>query len=221
MDGTFRNQNTQEQGDDGSALEANVLLWAVGRRPDIKTLNLDTVVIQTNEFNIVVDEWQQRTVLNIFAIGDVQGKWLLTPVAIAAGRRLADHLFGPEKFKNDKLVYENIPSVVFSHPSIGAVGLTEPEIGEQFGDAKIKIYKTSFRAFYFSMPEEQDKEPSVYKSICAGEDERIVGLHIISLGSDEVTQGFAAAIRMGATKKDFDDTISIHPTWAEELITLR
>ncbi|KAL5533435.1 GLR1_2 [Sanghuangporus sanghuang] len=127
--------------DDGSAVEVDVLLWAVGRRPNTETLNLDTVGIQTNEFgNILVDEWQRTTVPNIFVIGDVQGKWLLTPVAIVAGRRLANRLFGPEKFKNDKLVYENIPSVVFSHPPTGAVGLTEPEAREQFGDAKIKIY---------------------------------------------------------------------------------
>ncbi|KAL5511959.1 GLR1_1 [Sanghuangporus vaninii] len=208
--------------DTGSKLEVDLLLWAIGRHSNTDSLNLESVGIKTTEKgDIVVDEWQQSTVPNVYAIGDVQGKWLLTPVAIAAGRRLSNRLFGPEKFKEDKLVYENIPTVVFSHPPIGTVGLTEPEARQRYGDNEIKIYKSSFRALYFALLDEERKEPSVYKLIVTGPEERVVGLHIIGLGSDEITQGFAVAIKMGATKKDFDDTVAIHPTSAEELVTLR
>jgi len=207
---------------DGSSIEVDCLLWAIGRHSEIKRLNLDKIGVKTDKKgDIVVDEFQNTNVENITAIGDVQGKMLLTPVAIAAGRRLANRLFGPEKFKNDKLSYENIPTVVFSHPPIGTVGLTEPEAREKFGEDKVKIYKTSFKSLYFSMIDDAHKEPTVYKLVCVGEEEKVVGVHIIGQGSDEVTQGFAVAIKMGATKQDLDDTVAIHPTSSEELVTLR
>ena len=101
------------------------------------------------------------------------------------------------------------------HPTIGTVGLTEPEARKKYGDANIKIYKSSFRALYFSMVDEAHKEPSVYKLICAGPEERVVGVHIIGMGSDEIMQGFGVAVKMGATKEDFDNTIAIHPTSGE------
>jgi len=170
--------------------------------------------------DVVVDEYQNTNVKGITSIGDVQGKALLTPVAIAAGRRLSNRLFGPEKYKNDKLDYTNIPTVVFSHPTIGTVGLTEPEAREKYGDA-VKIYKSSFRALYFSMIDEEHKEPTVYKLVCIGPEEKVVGVHIIGQGSDEVMQGFGVAVKMGATKADLDNTVAIHPTSAEELVTLR
>jgi len=170
----------------------------------------------------VVDEYQNTTAPGVYAIGDCTGKWLLTPVAIAAGRRLSNRLFGPSQFKDDKLSYENIPTVVFSHPPIGTVGMTEKEAREKYGD-EVKVYTSSFKALYFSMIEKEakDKEPSVHKLIVVGKEEKVVGLHIIGLGSDEILQGFAVAIKMGATKKDFDDTVAIHPTSAEEIVTLR
>ena len=101
------------------------------------------------------------------------------------------------------------------HPTIGTVGLTEPEARKKYGDANIKIYKSSFRALYFSMLPEELKEPSVYKVICAGPEERVVGIHIIGLGADEIMQGFGVAVKMGATKAYFDNTVAIHPTSGE------
>ncbi|KAI0318414.1 glutathione-disulfide reductase [Amylostereum chailletii] len=207
--------------DSGKTLEVEELIWAIGRSPSTPGLGLETVGVKTDKAgNIVVDEWQKTNVENIYAIGDVQGKALLTPVAIAAGRRLSNRLFGGEKYKNDKLSYENIPTVVFSHPTIGTVGLTEPEAREKYGDA-VKIYKSSFRALFFSMLPAEHKEPTMYKLIVVGEEERVVGVHIIGQGSDEVMQGFGVAVKMGARKQDLDDTVAIHPTSAEELVTLR
>ncbi|CAE6416662.1 unnamed protein product [Rhizoctonia solani] len=206
--------------DTGKTIEVDTLIWAIGRRSSTEDLGLDKAGVQTNEKgDIVVDEYQQTNVPSITAIGDVQGKALLTPVAIAAGRRLSNRLFGPPEFKNDKLSYENIPTVVFSHPTIGTVGLTEPEAREKYGD-QVKIYKSSFKALYYSMIPEGHKEPTAYKLVCVGPEEKVVGIHIIGLGSDEVMQGFGVAVKMGATKKDLDDTVAIHPTSAEELVTM-
>ncbi|KAI0345084.1 glutathione reductase [Trametopsis cervina] len=208
--------------DKGEKLEVDTLIWAIGRHANTENLGVEELGVKLDKKgDIVTDEWQQSNVPGIYAIGDVQGRALLTPVAIAAGRRMANRLFGPEKYKNDKLSYEDIPTVVFSHPPIGTVGLTEPEAREKYGDDNIKIYKSSFRALYFSMVPEEEKEPSVYKLIVAGPEEKVVGIHIIGLGSDEVIQGFAVALKMGATKEDLDNTVAIHPTSGEELVTLR
>ncbi|KAH7918482.1 hypothetical protein BV22DRAFT_1041739 [Leucogyrophana mollusca] len=207
--------------DSGKTLEVDCLLWAIGRHANTEGLGLEELGVELDKRgDVVVDEYQNSSVKGITAIGDVQGKALLTPVAIAAGRRLSNRLFGPEKFKNDKLDYTNIPTVVFSHPTIGTVGLTEPEARAEYGDA-VKIYKSSFRSLYFSQIEESHKEPTVYKLIVVGEEEKVVGVHIIGQGSDEVMQGFGVAVKMGARKKDLDDTVAIHPTSAEELVTLR
>ncbi|KAF5379933.1 hypothetical protein D9757_007178 [Collybiopsis confluens] len=208
--------------DSGKKIEVDCLLWAIGRKASTKDLGLEERGVELDaKGNVVVDEYQNTSVTGITAIGDVQGRALLTPVAIAAGRRLGNRLFGPEKYKNDKLDYENIPTVVFSHPTIGTVGLTEPEARKKYGDDQIKIYKSSFRSLYFSMVEEHHKEPSTYKLICAGPEEKVVGVHIIGAGSDEVMQGFGVAVKMGATKQDLDDTVAIHPTSGEELVTMR
>nr|ODN95526.1 glutathione-disulfide reductase [Cryptococcus depauperatus CBS 7855] len=203
-------------------IEVDTLLWAIGRHPHTDKLGLDKAGIKTDaKGNIVVDDYQNTNVPNIYAVGDVAGKALLTPVAIAAGRRLSNRLFGPEKFKNDHLSYENIPSVVFSHPTIGSIGLTEPEARAKYGDENIKIYTTSFRAMSFAMLDEDHKQPTSYKLIVTGPEEKVVGLHIIGEGSDEMLQGFGVAFKMGATKNDFDSCVAIHPTSAEELVTLR
>jgi len=205
----------------GETTEVDCLVWAIGRHANTENLGLEQLGVQLDKKgDVVVDEYQNSSVKDVYAIGDVQGKALLTPVAIAAGRRLSNRLFGPEKFKNDKLSYEDIPTVVFSHPTIGTVGLTEPEACELYGK-DVKIYKSSFRSLYFSQVEEHHKEPTVYKLIVVGEEERVVGVHIIGMGSDEVMQGFAVAVKMGARKQDLDATVAIHPTSAEELVTLR
>jgi len=207
--------------DKGDKIEVDVLLWAIGRHANTEGMGLEEIGVKVDKKgDVVVDEYQNTNVKGITSIGDVQGKALLTPVAIAAGRRLSNRLFGPENFKNDKLDYTNIPTVVFSHPTIGTVGLTEPEARKKYGDA-VKIYKSSFRSLYFSMIDEEHKEPSVYKLVCVGPEERVVGVHIIGQGSDEVMQGFGVAVKMGARKEDLDNTIAIHPTSAEELVTMR
>jgi glutathione reductase (NADPH) len=205
----------------GQKIHADVLLWAIGRHANTHKLGLETLGVETTrKGDIVVDDYQNSNVPGISSIGDVTGKWLLTPVAIAAGRRLSNRLFGPPEFKDDKLSYENIATVVFSHPPIGTVGLTEPQAREKYGD-DIKIYKTSFKSLYFSMIEEHHKEPTTFKLIVQGPEERVVGIHIIGQGSDEMIQGFAVAVKMGARKADLDNTVAIHPTSGEELVTLR
>ena len=162
------------------------------------------------------DKFQQTNVENIFAVGDVTGRDALTPVAIAAGRRLADRLYGGMEGRH--LEYELIPTVIFSHPTIGTVGMTEDEARAEHGD-DIKVYMSSFNGMYYALG--PNKQRSVMKLITAGDDERIIGAHVIGEGADEMMQGFAVAIRMGATKKDFDDTVAIHPTSAEEFVTMR
>ncbi|CAL1703426.1 unnamed protein product [Somion occarium] len=208
--------------DKGETAEVDEVIWTIGRHANTEGLGLEELGVNLHKNgDVITDEYQNSNVPSILSIGDVSGRAHLTPVAIAAGRRLSNRLFGPSKFKNDKLSYENIPTVVFSHPTIGTVGLTEPQARKKYGDDAVKIYKSSFRALYFAMIDEAHKEPSVYKLICVGEDERVVGVHIIGLGSDEVMQGFAVAVVMGARKEDLDNTVAIHPTSAEELVTLR
>ncbi|KAJ7460914.1 glutathione reductase [Mycena galericulata] len=205
----------------GETVEVDALVWAIGRKALTADMGLEEVGVKLHpNGDVIVDEYQNSSVKGITAIGDVQGKLLLTPVAIAAGRRLSNRLFGPPEYKDDKLSYEDVPTVVFSHPTIGTVGLTEPQAREKYGET-VKIYKTSFRSLYFSMVEEEHKEPSMFKLVCVGPEERVVGIHIIGAGSDEMMQGFAVAVKMKARKRDLDDTVAIHPTSAEELVTLR
>ncbi|KAI9478050.1 MAG: glutathione-disulfide reductase [Benjaminiella poitrasii] len=209
-----------ESNEQKGELEVDCVLWAVGRAASTKGLNLDAVGVELNEKQqIVVDEYQNTTTENIYALGDVIGKAELTPVAIAASRKLSDRLFGGEKFKNSKLDYVNVPTVVFSHPTSGTIGYTEEEARKKFGDDNIKVYVSQFGNMFFSVLEE--KEPTAYKIIVSGPEEKVVGLHIIGRGSDEILQGFGVAIRMGATKADFDNCVAIHPTSAEELVTMR
>ncbi|XP_012363796.2 glutathione reductase, mitochondrial isoform X2 [Nomascus leucogenys] len=174
--------------------------------------------IQTDDKgHIIVDEFQNTNVKGIYAVGDVCGKALLTPVAIAAGRKLAHRLF---EYKEDsKLDYNNIPTVVFSHPPIGTVGLTEDEAIHKYGKENVKTYSTSFTPMYHAVTKRKTK--CVMKMVCANKEEKVVGIHMQGLGCDEMLQGFAVAVKMGATKADFDNTVAIHPTSSEELVTLR
>ncbi|KAI1506635.1 hypothetical protein F5X99DRAFT_365018 [Biscogniauxia marginata] len=198
------------------------LIWAIGRTPMTKNIGLEEAGVKLNEHgHIAADEYQNTSVDNIFALGDVCGKVELTPVAIAAGRRLAERLYGGAQFSTAKLDYSNVPSVVFAHPEVGSIGLTEPEAEAKYGAENLKVYKTSFTAMYYAMMDPADKAPTKYKVICAGPEERVVGLHIMGLGSGEMLQGFGVALKMGATKKDLDSCVAIHPTSAEELVTLR
>jgi glutathione reductase (NADPH) len=193
------------------------VLWAIGRSANVAGLSLGAAGIEPNADGFVAtDGFQNTPVAGVYAIGDVTGRAALTPVAIAAGRRLSDRLFGgkPERHLN----YHMIPSVVFTHPPIGSVGLSESDARSAYGDA-VKVYVAEFTPMYHAMTVRKTRTDM--KLVCVGPTEKIVGCHIIGLGADEMLQGFAVAIRMGATKSDFDDTVAIHPTSAEELVTMR
>jgi len=194
------------------------LLWAIGRGANTAALGLDVAGVETDAQGFVpVDKYQQTNVEHIFAIGDVTGAVALTPVAIAAGRRLADRLYGG--MTNRYLDYGLVPTVIFSHPPMGTVGLTEAEARAEFGDDGIRVYTSGFTPMYYALGERRQR--AKMKLITAGDDERVIGCHVIGDGADEMLQGFAVAMRMGATKRDFDDTVAIHPTSAEELVTMR
>lgn len=193
------------------------VVWAIGRTSNTDDLGLETAGVRTGAGgHVIVDEWQQTSADGVYAVGDVSGLPALTPVAIAAGRRLCDRLFGG--MRERRMHYECIPTVIFSHPPIGTVGLTEDAARQVHGET-VKIYQTRFTPMYHAFTRRRSR--TALKLVTAGPDERIVGCHIIGLGADEMLQGFAVAIRMGATKADFDDTIAIHPTSAEELVTMR
>ncbi|NXJ85020.1 GSHR protein, partial [Trogon melanurus] len=203
---------------EGVIRDVDCLLWAVGRKPNTEELCLDQVGVQVDDNgHVVVDEYQNTSRRGIYAVGDVCGRALLTPVAIGAARKLAHRLF--EGKQDSRLDYCNIPTVVFSHPPIGTVGLTEDEAVATHGKENVKIYSTSFTPLYHAIT--QRKVKCVMKVVCAGKEEKVVGLHMQGLGCDEMLQGFAVAIKMGATKADLDNTVAIHPTSAEELVTLR
>lgn len=195
----------------------DTLVWAIGRSPNTATLDAGKAGVNMDERGFVpTDDMQATNVENIHALGDVTGRAALTPVAIAAGRRLADRLYGGMNGRH--LDYQLIPTVIFSHPTIGTVGMTEDEAHAEFGD-DVKVYSSAFTPMFYALGE--DKQRSVMKLITAGDDERVVGCHVFGPGADEMMQGFAVAMRMGATKKDFDDTVAIHPTNAEEVVTMR
>jgi glutathione reductase (NADPH) len=194
------------------------VLWAIGRTPATADLGLEQLGITLSESgHIPVDAFQNSAVPGIYSVGDVTGHFELTPVAIAAGRRLAERLFGGQP--QAKVDYVDIPSVVFSHPPIGSVGLSEVEARQRYGDELVKVYQSRFTSLYFAVTEHKPK--TTVKLVTVGPEERVVGLHVIGLGADELLQGFAVAIRMGATKRDFDRTLAIHPTAAEEVVTLK
>ncbi|MDQ7016211.1 MAG: glutathione-disulfide reductase [Gammaproteobacteria bacterium] len=197
--------------------DLDAVIWAIGRSPALAGLNLDEVGIPLDHWGyITTDKYQNTRLEGIYALGDVTGQAQLTPVAIAAARRLADRLFDGKE--NRYLNYDNIASVVFSHPPIGTVGLSEEDAREEHGKA-VKVYQTRFTSMYHALTEH--KVPTAMKLITVGAEEKVIGCHIIGPGADEMLQGFAVAIRMGATKSDLDDTVAIHPTSSEELVTLR
>lgn len=195
----------------------DTVIWATGRSPRTQNLCLDKAGINTNKRGYIeTDEFQNTKIKNIYAVGDVTGRAALTPVAIAAGRRLADRLF--DKQADAKLDYETIPTVVFSHPPIGTVGLSEDDAHDIYGDS-VKTYQSRFTNMYYALTTRKPK--TLVKLVCVGDQEKIIGAHIIGDQADEIIQGFAVAVKMGATKKDFDNTVAIHPTAAEEFVTLR
>jgi glutathione reductase (NADPH) len=193
------------------------VLWAIGRSANVAHLNLPAAgIVQDGADFVVTDAYQNTNIPGVYAIGDVTGRAALTPVAIAAGRRLSDRLFNqmPERHLN----YDNIATVVFTHPPIGTVGMTEAEARAAYGDA-VKVYVADFTPMYHALTTR--KSHTDMKLVCVGPQQKVVGCHVIGSGADEMMQGFAVAVRMGATKQDFDDTVAIHPTSSEELVTMR
>src|SRR5215470_49752 len=196
----------------------DTVIWAVGRSPGTAELDLPATGVACDEFGFVrTDDYQETNVPGIYALGDVCGRSGLTPVAIAAGRRLADREFGGMAGRH--LIYENIPTVIFSHPPIGTVGLSEAQAIDRLGAGAVKVYEARFTPMYNAFT--QRKVKTAVKLVVSGREEKVVGCHVIGPGADEMLQGFAVAVQMGATKRDFDDTVAIHPTVAEELVTLK
>ncbi|XPF95036.1 glutathione-disulfide reductase [Colwellia sp. RE-S-Sl-9] len=194
------------------------LIWAIGRIPATDGINLAAAGIETDAQGFIpTDKYQNTNIHNIYAVGDNTGRIQLTPTAVAAGRRLSERLF------NNKLDlhldYNNVATVVFSHPVISTVGLSEPEAIEKYGEENVKVYTSQFTALYQAITEDY-RDPTRMKLVCLGKEEKIIGIHSIGFGSDELLQGFAVALKMGATKADFDNTIAIHPTSAEEFVTM-
>lgn len=204
--------------EDGRTLVVDCLVWAIGRQPATAQLNLAAAGVALDAKGyITTDKFQNTNVEHIYAVGDVTGAIALTPVAVAAGRHLAERLFNHQPERH--LDYHLVPSVIFTHPPAGTVGLTEAEAREKYGQSALKIYRTSFTAMFTAVT--QHRQPCRMKLICVGDEERLVGIHGIGYGMDEILQGFAVALKMGATKRDLDNTVAIHPTAAEELVTMR
>jgi glutathione reductase (NADPH) len=194
-----------------------VLIWAIGRTPQADQINLEATGLQTNNRGFIeTDKFQNTKTPGLYAVGDITGRAQLTPVAVAAGRRLASRIFDNQT--NLHLNYDNIPTVVFSHPPIGTIGMTEQEAIDEFGEQNIKTYNSSFTPMFYALTSHKQKVSM--KLVTEGSNEKVVGCHIIGLGADEMLQGFAVAIKMGATKADFDNTVAIHPTSSEELVTM-
>jgi len=197
--------------------DVDAVIYAIGRGPITTGIGIENIGLELDARGyIVTDEYQNTNIDNIFAVGDNTGRAQLTPVAVAAGRRLSERLYNGKT--DEKLDYDNIPTVVFSHPTIGTIGLTEEQAKKRYGD-QVKTYTSSFTAMYTAIT--KHRQPTKMKMVCLGEEEKVIGIHIIGLGADEMLQGFAVAVKMGATKQDFDNTVAIHPTSAEELVTMR
>jgi glutathione reductase (NADPH) len=193
----------------------DTILSATGRRPKLKNLGLENAGVEINDQAIAVDKYSQTSQENIFAVGDCTDRMNLTPVAINEGRAFADTHFGG---KSRTMSYDNIPTAVFSTPEAATVGLTEAEAREQYG-AAVKTYRAKFRPMYHTLSGRDDK--TMVKLVVEEDTEKVLGAHMVGEHAAEIIQGMAIALKMGATKKDFDATVGIHPSTAEEFVTLR
>lgn len=195
----------------------DTVIWAVGRKSNTGSLNLEASGVEALPNGVIpVDDYQNTNVSGIYAIGDITGRVALTPVAIAAGRKLAERLFAGRS--ESKVEYETIPTVVFSHPPVGTVGLSETEARDRYAN-NVTVYKTKFTPMRHALS--SHASTTAMKIVCAGANEKVVGLHLIGDSADEMLQGFAVAVKMGASKANFDSTLAIHPTSAEELVTMK
>ncbi|MGL4191244.1 MAG: glutathione-disulfide reductase [Vibrio sp.] len=204
--------------ENGQTYNVDTLIWAIGRHPATDAINLAATGVATNEQGYIkVDAWQNTNVAGIYCVGDIMdGGIELTPVAVKAGRQLSERLFNNQP--NAKMDYQLVPTVVFSHPPIGTIGLTEPQAIAQYGAQNVKVYQSSFTAMYTAVT--AHRQPCKMKLVCVGPEQTVVGLHGIGFAVDEMIQGFAVAIKMGATKADFDAVVAIHPTGSEEFVTM-
>jgi glutathione reductase (NADPH) len=195
----------------------DTVIWAVGRSPNTRRLDLASAGVAMQPSGLIpVDDDGNTNISGIHAVGDVTGNAALTPVAIAAGRTLAGRLFNNKEYS--RVSYENIPTVVFAHPPIASIGLSESEARQRYAN-NVTVYTSHFTPMRYALSEQGAS--TAMKLVCAGNNEKVVGIHMIGDGVDEMLQGFAVAVNMGATKADFDRTIAIHPSSAEELVTMK
>ena len=203
--------------ENGESIETDCVVWAIGREPANDKIGLDKIGVELDDKGYIkVDKYQNTSVAGVYAVGDNIGKVELTPVAVKAGRLLSERLFNGQT--DAHMDYELIPTVVFSHPPIGTIGMTEPEAIKKYGQDNIKVYNSSFAAMYTAVT--SNRQLTKMKLICAGKEQKVVGLHGIGFAMDEIIQGFGVAMKMGATKADFDACVAIHPTSSEEFVTL-
>lgn len=199
-------------------LTVEKVVAAVGRVPNTENLGLDKTSIELDDQGFIkIDDSHQTTAKGVYAVGDVSGKIALTPVAIRAGRQVAEFLFN--QAESSAIDYQNIPTVIFAHPAIGTIGYSESEAKEKFGSDQIKVYQSRFFSMYHSAG--NHRQACDFKLVCLGEEEKVIGMHGIGYGVDEMIQGFGVAIKMGATKSQWDAIIAIHPTGSEEFVTMR
>jgi glutathione reductase (NADPH) len=205
--------------ENGNSVTVDCLIWAIGRSPSTGNIGLEHTQVKRDEKGYIITDAQQNTTdPGIYCVGDIMaGGVELTPVAVKAGRLLSERLFGA--MPDAKMDYNLIPTVVFSHPPIGTMGLTEPEAREQYGDDNVKVYTSGFTSMYTAIT--SHRQACKMKLVCAGDTEVVVGIHGIGFAMDEILQGFGVAMKMGATKADFDAVVAIHPTGAEEFVTMR
>jgi len=211
--------------DGGEMAGYDTVLFAVGRTPVTASLNLASAGVETTKGgHVVVDKLSRANADGVYAVGDVIGTGVdLTPTAIAAGRLLSDRLFGGVPEEQTIMDYDMVPTVVFSHPPLAVMGLTEEQAIEKHGADQVTIHKTTFVNMLYSrefLVEDQFQPKTFAKLVCIGPEQRVIGLHMIGLAVDEILQGFSVAIKMGATKADFDSAVAIHPTSSEELVTI-
>lgn len=208
-------------GDGNDSDTFDSVIFATGRTPNSNDLGLAAAGVEIDARGfVVVDAFQRTNVAGIHAVGDITGQMALTPVAIAASRRLMDRLFGGQP--ESKLDHDNIPSVVFSHPPLGMVGMTEAQARRVHGDV-VRTYRAGFRPMLNALADVPQR--SLFKLVCVGEggadQQRVVGLHLLGEAADEILQGFAVGLKLGMTLRDLQDTVAIHPTSAEEVVLMR
>jgi len=204
---------------DGDSMVVDAVLYATGRVPNVERLTLDSAgVAQASDGAVLVDEFYRSSVPSVFAVGDVTSRVQLTPVALGEAMMVVDQLFGPAAGKTPRTMnYEFIPTAVFTHPCIGTVGFSEADARREFGD--VSIYRSEFRALRHTLS--GSSERTLMKLVVDNASDRVVGLHMVGADAGEIVQGFAVAMKAGATKSVFDNTIGIHPTAAEEFVTMR